>query len=221
MSYKVCMIGNSSELWAHITIVRTPGGGAFRLFAHLLLFVWEKLGWNDDPSLSKQQKKPRPKDWRDLVWGAFGRSRSRAGDRWKSRFNLTGLVAGSSFLICGAFLHFKKAFFFLSFSNTFHPFPRSFFPSFQPFCGVPRNKASIHGFRRAMTRGSASAPWGSGLDPGHILGDVRGEQFRVQTPGLPADAFLKVIARAKAFGGAPGLFHSLTSPSQSPLSTHP
>ena len=61
MSYKVRMIGNNFELLDHIRIVRVTGGGTFRIFYHILLFVWKKLGRNDDPLLSKQQQKPSAK----------------------------------------------------------------------------------------------------------------------------------------------------------------
>lgn len=50
MSYEVRMIGNNFELLDHIRISRVTAGGMFRIFYHILLFVWKIHGWNDGPS---------------------------------------------------------------------------------------------------------------------------------------------------------------------------
>lgn len=52
------MIGNNSELLDHIRMVGITGGGMFRIFYHILLFVWKNMGGNDEPLISKQQRKP-------------------------------------------------------------------------------------------------------------------------------------------------------------------
>lgn len=50
MSYEVRMMGNNFELLDHIRISRVTAGGMFRIFYHILLFVWKIHGWNDGPS---------------------------------------------------------------------------------------------------------------------------------------------------------------------------
>lgn len=50
MSYEVLMVGNNLELLDHIRALRVTAGGMFRILYHILPFVWENHGWDDDPS---------------------------------------------------------------------------------------------------------------------------------------------------------------------------
>lgn len=195
MSCKVHMIGNNFELLDHVRIVRITGGGMFRIFYHVLLFVWKNLGWNDDPTC---------KDWRDSV--PLGRSGSCAGDSWKDKVNLMDFVSRGSVLICRASLF--KTFFFLLFFPFLTFFIFSIFASFllpNPFLVSVGTEPPFQGATGAA-------------DPGVCkdvsLGDMYGEQLLFQTLSLRVHLFLKLVARANACGGIrPVLFsHPLTPP---------
>lgn len=57
MSYEVCMMGNNFELLDHIRVSRVTAGGMFRIFYHILLFVWKNHGWNGGPSPKNEGEK--------------------------------------------------------------------------------------------------------------------------------------------------------------------
>lgn len=64
MSYEVCMMENNFELLDRIRILRVTAGGMFRIFYHILLFVWKPHGWYDDPPAKNEGENPNSREER-------------------------------------------------------------------------------------------------------------------------------------------------------------